>query len=127
MPPWLSTVIASIASVLVAVISSSWFSKKMLKKDVVNELATRLDKVDDNLKKMSKNDKDLKIANVALLKNQFNSLSKKAINRGYITFDELDTLKDLSVPYFALDDETGEGHTLLKKAEELPLRKNEDI
>lgn len=125
MPPWLSTIIASIASVLVAVISSSWFSKKMLKNDVVNELATRLDKVDDKLDAMANTDEDFKNANVALLRDRFMYISKKAIRNGYITFEELDTLKDLSVPYFELDDKTGEGHTLLKKVEELPI-KNED-
>ena len=49
-------------------------------------------------------------------------LSKNAINEGSITFDELQTIKDLSVPYFELDDVTGEGKVLLSKVEQLPIK-----
>lgn len=122
MPPWLSTVVASIASVLVAVISSSWFSKRMMRKDILGELSRRLDNVDGILTNMANNDAKLKQANVALLRDRFMFLSKNAINEGSITFDELQTIKDLSVPYFELDDVTGEGKVLLSKVEQLPIK-----
>ena len=122
MPPWLSTVVASIASVLVAVISSSWFSKRMMRKDVLGELSRRLDNVDSVLTGMANNDAKLKQANVALLRDRFMFLSKKAIEEGSISFDELQTIKDLSVPYFELDDVTGEGKVLLSKVEQLPIK-----
>lgn len=122
MPPWLSTIVASIASVLVAVISSSWFSKRMMRKDILGELSRRLDNVDGTLTGMANNDAKLKQANVALLRDRFMFLSKNAINEGSITFDELQTIKDLSVPYFELDDVTGEGKVLLSKVEQLPIK-----
>jgi hypothetical protein len=122
MPPWLSTIVASIASVLVAVISSSWFSKRMMRKDILDELSRRLDNVDSALSEMANNDAKLKQANVALLRDRFMFLSKNAINEGSITFDELQTIKDLSVPYFELDDVTGEGKVLLSKVEQLPIK-----
>lgn len=122
MPPWLSTIVASIASVLVAVISSSWFSKKMMRKDILDELSRRLDNVNGVLTDMANNDAKLKQANVALLRDRFMFLSKNAINEGSITFDELQTIKDLSVPYFELDDVTGEGKVLLSKVEQLPIK-----
>ena len=122
MPPWLSTIVASIASVLVAVISSSWFSKRMMRKDILGELSRRLDNVDGVLTGMANNDAKLKQANVALLRDRFMFLSKKAINEGSITFDELQTIKDLSLPYFELDDVTGEGKVLLSKVEQLPIK-----
>ena len=122
MPPWLSTVVASIASVLVAVISSSWFSKRMMRKDILGELSRRLDNVDSVLTGMANNDAKLKQANVALLRDRFMFLSKKAIEEGSISFDELQTIKDLSVPYFELDDVTGEGKVLLGKVEQLPIK-----
>lgn len=122
MPPWLSTVVASIASVLVAVISSSWFSKRMMRKDILGELSRRLDNVDSVLTGMANNDAKLKQANVALLRDRFMFLSKKAIEEGSISFDELQTIKDLSVPYFELDDVTGEGKVLLSKVEQLPIK-----
>jgi len=122
MPPWLSTIVASIASVLVAVVSSSWFSKRMMRKDILGELSRRLDNVDGTLANMANNDAKLKQANVALLRDRFMFLSKNAINEGSITFDELQTIKDLSVPYFELDDVTGEGKVLLSKVEQLPIK-----
>lgn len=122
MPPWLSTIVASITSVLVAVVSSSWFSKRMMRKDILGELSRRLDNVDGTLANMSNNDAKLKQANVALLRDRFMFLSKNAINEGSITFDELQTIKDLSVPYFELDDVTGEGKVLLSKVEQLPIK-----
>ena len=122
MPPWLSTVVASIASVLVAVISSSWFSKRMMRKDILGELSRRLDNVDSVLTGMANNDAKLKQANVALLRDRFMFLSKNAIKEGSITFDDLQTIKDLSVPYFELDDVTGEGKVLLSKVEQLPIK-----
>ena len=122
MPPWLSTIVASIASVLVAVISSSWFSKRMMRKDILGELSRRLDNVDSVLTGMANNDAKLKQANVALLRDRFMFLSKKAIEEGSISFDELQTIKDLSVPYFELDDVTGEGKVLLSKVEQLPIK-----
>ena len=122
MPPWLSTIVASIASVLVAVISSSWFSKKMMRKDILGELSRRLDNVDGVLTGMANNDAKLKQANVALLRDRFMFLSKNAINEGSISFDDLQTIKDLSVPYFELDDVTGEGKVLLSKVEQLPIK-----
>lgn len=122
MPPWLSTIVASIASVLVAVISSSWFSKRMMRKDILGELSRRLDNVDSALSEMADNDAKFKQANVALLRDRFMALSKNAINEGSITFDELQTIKDLSVPYFELDDVTGEGKVLLSKVEQLPIK-----
>lgn len=122
MPPWLSTIVASIASVLVAVISSSWFSKKMMRKDILGELSRRLDNVDGVLTGMADNDAKLKQANVALLRDRFMALSKKAIEDGSISFDDLQTIKDLSVPYFELDDVTGEGKVLLSKVEQLPIK-----
>lgn len=122
MPPWLSTIVASIASVLVAVISSSWFSKRMMRKDILGELSRRLDNVDSVLTGMANNDAKLKQANVALLRDRFMLLSKKAIKEGSITFDDLQTIKDLSVPYFELDDVTGEGKVLLGKVEQLPIK-----
>lgn len=122
MPPWLSTIVASIASVLVAVISSSWFSKRMMRKDILGELSRRLDNVDGVLTGMANNDAKLKQANVALLRDRFMFLSKKAINEGSISFDDLQTIKDLSVPYFELDDVTGEGKVLLSKVEQLPIK-----
>lgn len=122
MPPWLSTIVASITSVLVAVISSSWFSKRMMRKDVLGELSRRLDNVDGILTGMANNDTKLKQANVALLRDRFMFLSKKAIKDGYISFDDLQTIKDLSVPYFELDDVTGEGKVLLSKVEQLPIK-----
>ena len=122
MPPWLSTVVASIAPVLVAVFSSSWFSKRMMRKDILDELSRRLDNVDSALSKMANNDAKFKQANVALLRDRFMFLSKKAIEEGSITFDDLQTIKDLSVPYFELDDVTGEGKVLLGKVEQLPIK-----
>lgn len=122
MPPWLSTIVASIASVLVAVISSSWFSKRMMRKDILDELSRRLDNVDSTLSGMADNDTKLKQANVALLRDGFMVLSKKAIEDGSISFDDLQTIKDLSVPYFELDDATGEGKVLLSKVEQLPIK-----
>lgn len=122
MPPWLSTIVASIASVLVAVISSSWFSKRMMRKDILGELSRRLDNVDGVLTGMANNDAKLKQANVALLRDRFMFLSKKAIKDGSISFDDLQTIKDLSVPYFELDDVTGEGKVLLSKVEQLPIK-----
>jgi len=122
MPPWLSTIVASITSVLVAVVSSSWFSKRMMRKDILGELSRRLDNVDGTLANMANNDAKLKQANVALLRDRFMFLSKNAINEGSITFDELQTIKDLSVPYFELDDVTGEGKVLLSKVEQLPIK-----
>ena len=122
MPPWLSTIVASIASVLVAVISSSWFSKRMMRKDILDELSRRLDNVDSALSEMANNDAKLKQANVALLRDRFMALSKKAIEDGSISFDDLQTIKDLSVPYFELDDVTGEGKVLLSKVEQLPIK-----
>ena len=122
MPPWLSTIVASIASVLVAVISSSWFSKRMMRKDILGELSRRLDNVDGVLTGMADNDAKLKQANVALLRDRFMTLSKKAIEDGSISFDDLQTIKDLSVPYFELDDVTGEGKVLLSKVEQLPIK-----
>lgn len=122
MPPWLSTIVASIASVLVAVISSSWFSKRMMRKDILGELSRRLDNVDGTLANMANNDAKLKQANVALLRDRFMFLSKNAINEGSISFDDLQTIKDLSVPYFELDDVTGEGKVLLSKVEQLPIK-----
>lgn len=122
MPPWLSAIVASIASVLVAVISSSWFSKRMMRKDILGELSRRLDNVDGVLASMADNDTKLKQANVALLRDRFMALSKKAIEDGSISFDDLQTIKDLSVPYFELDDVTGEGKVLLSKVEQLPIK-----
>lgn len=122
MPPWLSTVVASIASVLVAVFSSSWFSKRMMRRDILDELSRRLDNVDRALSEMADNDAKFKQANVALLRDRFMSLSREAINEGSISFDELQTIKDLSIPYFELDDVTGEGKVLLSKVEQLPIK-----
>lgn len=122
MPPWLSTVVASIASVLVAVFSSSWFSKRMMRRDILDELSRRLDNVDSALSEMADNDAKFKQANVALLRDRFMSLSREAINEGSISFDELQTIKDLSIPYFELDDVTGEGKVLLSKVEQLPIK-----
>lgn len=122
MPPWLSTVVASIASVLVAVFSSSWFSKRMMRKDILDELSRRLDNVDSALSNMADNDAKFKQANVALLRDRFMHLSRKAINEGSISFEELQTIKDLSIPYFELDDVTGEGKVLLSKVEQLPIK-----
>lgn len=122
MPPWLSTVVASVASVLVAVFSSSWFSKRMMRKDILDELSKRLDKVDSALSEMAGNDAKFKQANVALLRDRFMSLSREAIKEGSISFDELQTIKDLSIPYFELDDVSGEGKVLLSKVEQLPIK-----
>lgn len=122
MPPWLSTVVASIASVLVAVFSSSWFSKRMMRRDILDELSRRLDNVDSALSEMADNDAKFKQANVALLRDRFMSLSREAINEGSISFEELQTIKDLSIPYFELDDVTGEGKVLLSKVEQLPIK-----
>lgn len=122
MPPWLSTVVASIASVLVAVFSSSWFSKRMMRRDILDELSRRLDNVDSALSEMADNDAKFKQANVALLRDRFMSLSREAINEGSISFDELQTIKDLSIPYFELDDVSGEGKVLLSKVEQLPIK-----
>lgn len=122
MPPWLSTVVASITSVLVAVFSSSWFSKRMMRRDILDELSRRLDNVDSALSEMADNDAKYKQANVALLRDRFMYLSRKAINEGSISFDELQTIKDLSIPYFELNDVTGEGKVLLSKVEQLPIK-----
>lgn len=122
MPPWLSTIVASVASVLVAVISSSWFSKRMMRKDILEELSKRLDNVDNALSEMAGNDAKFKQANVALLRDRFMSLSREAIKEGSISFDELQTIKDLSIPYFELDDVNGEGKVLLSKVEQLPIK-----
>lgn len=122
MPPWLSTVVASIASVLVAVFSSSWFSKRMMRRDILDELSRRLDNVDSALSEMADNDAKFKQANVALLRDRFMSLSREAIKEGSISFEELQTIKDLSIPYFELDDVTGEGKVLLSKVEQLPIK-----
>lgn len=122
MPPWLSTVVASITSVLVAVFSSSWFSKRMMRRDILDELSRRLDNVDSALSEMADNDAKFKQANVALLRDRFMYLSRKAINEGSISFEELQTIKDLSIPYFELDDVTGEGKVLLSKVEQLPIK-----
>lgn len=122
MPPWLSTVVASITSVLVAVISSSWFSKRMMRRDILDELSRRLDNVDSALSEIADNDAKFKQANVALLRDRFMYLSRKAIDEGSISFEELQTIKDLSIPYFELDDVTGEGKVLLSKVEQLPIK-----
>lgn len=121
MAPWLSTIIASIASVVAAIVTSSWFSKKMLKKDVTEELAAKLDDTMDKLDAISDTGEKLRTADVALLKDRFDPLCRSAIKKGYITFEELEAIKSLSVPFFDLDDETGEYHTLLQKVESLPL------
>lgn len=126
MAPWLSTIIASIASVIVAILSSNWFSKKMLKKDITEELVTRLDRTDNKLDAIGDTDKKLRDADIALLKDRFTYLCREAIKNGYVTFSELESIKLLSAPFFELDDETGEGHTLLSKVENLPLRSDVD-
>lgn len=129
MPPWVTTIIASVTSVLVAVISSGWFAKKMSKKDSLNEVIERLDDIDKKISSIEtqieanqKKDENFKEANVALLRDRFMHVAKTALKQGSITTADLEDLKKLSVPYFALDDEDGMGHILLEKVENLPLK-----
>lgn len=130
MNPILTTIITGVCSVIVAVITSSWFAKKMTKDDRIDELAKDIKDIKERQKKIEqtvttwqKCDENLKEANVALLKDRFNYLSNKALEKGSITITDLNAITRLSIPYFKLDDEDGTGHNLLERVKELPLEK----
>lgn len=131
MSPVITTVITGVFSVLVAVITSGWFAKKMMKDDRIEELAKDLKvikerqlKIDDAIETWKKEDLNLKEANVALLKDRFECQANNALDRGTITVAELNAITKLSVPYFKLDDADGTGHVLLEKVRQLPLEKS---
>lgn len=122
MPPWISTIVASVTSIIVAIISSQWFAKKLMKKDITENLQSSINDLRESVDNNNKTAETLKDANVALLKERFEYLSTKALRRGSVTIDELQVIRKLSVPYFRLDDADGSGKVLLKKVEELPIR-----
>ena len=121
MPPWLSTIIASIASIIVAVISSSWFSKKMLQHSQTDEILSRLDNIEKAQKEQTKVTTDLRDADIAIMEDRYNFLCKKAIHDKHISTQDLQAIHKLSVYYFRFDDIDGSGKALLHKVEELPI------
>lgn len=132
MEPIVTTVLTGVFSVLVAVITSTWFSKRMMKDDRIEELAKDIkvikDKQDNIEKKLDenrKNDEMLSEASIGLLKDRFEHLSNKALEEGAISMADLNAITRLSVSYFKLDDADGTGHNLLERVKQLPLKKNE--
>lgn len=132
MNPILTTIITGVCSVVVAIITSSWFAKKMTKDDRIDELAKDIKDIKERQKTIEqtvtswqKCDEKLKEANVALLKDRFNYLGNKALEKGSITITDLNAITRLSIPYFKLDDEDGTGHNLLERVKQLPLEKED--
>lgn len=133
MSPVITTVITGVFSVIVAVITSGWFAKKMMKDDRIEELGKDLKdikerqvKIEDAIETWKAEDFTLKEANIALLKDRFEYQANTALDRGAITVAELNAITKLSVPYFKLDDADGTGHVLLEKVRQLPLEKRHE-
>lgn len=132
MNPIIASIVTGVFSVVVAVITSTWFTKKMSRDDRIDELAKdikeikkRQEKIDSTLNTWQKCDENLKEANVALLKDRFEHLSNKALEKGSVTITDLNAIARLSVPYFKLDDVDGTGHNLLERVKQLPLEKED--
>lgn len=130
MSPYVTTILTGVFSVIVAVVTSSWFSKKMMKDDRIEALGEdikdikeRQQKIETVLDDWQKSDKTLTEANVALLKDRFEHLANAALDRGSVTMAELNCITRLSVSYFKLDDADGTGHNLLERVKQLPLEK----
>lgn len=130
MGPIITTVVTGIFSVVVAVLTSSWFAKKMMKDDRIDALSKDIKDIGDRQKKMEdtldtwkEQNECLTDANVALLKDRFEHLSNTALTKGSISMNELNAIIRLSVVYFKLDDEDGTGHNLLERVKQLPLEK----
>ena len=134
MNPILTTIITcsitGVCSVIVAIITSSWFAKKMTKDDRIDELSKDIKDIKERQKTIEqtvtswqKCDENLKEANVALLKDRFDYIGNKALEKGSITITDLNAITRLSIPYFKLDDEDRTGHNLLERVKELPLEK----
>lgn len=133
MSPYVTTILTGVFSVVVAVITSSWFSKKMMKDDRIEALSEdikdiveRQKSIESVLSEWQKCDVNLTEANVALLKERFEYLADKALEKGTVTMGELNALTRLSVPYFKLDDKDGTGHNLLERVKQLPLEKSHE-
>ncbi len=131
MDPIITTIITGVFSVVVAVLTSSWFAKKMMKDDRIDalskdikEIKNKQEKIETAIDTWQEQDAMLKDANVALLKDRFEHLSEVALTKGSITVTELNAITRLSVPYFKLDDSDGTGHALLEKVNQLPLEKS---
>lgn len=133
MSPYVTTILTGVFSVVVAVITSSWFSKKMMKDDRIDALSEdikdiveRQKSIESVLNEWQKSDINLTEANIALLKERFEYLANKALEKGTVTMAELNALTRLSVPYFKLDDKDGTGHNLLERVKQLPLEKSHE-
>lgn len=130
MGPIITTVVTGIFSVVVAVLTSSWFAKKMMKDDRIDalskdikDISDRQKKIEDTLDSWKEQNECLTDANVALLKDRFEHLSNTALMKGSISMNELNAIIRLSKAYFKLDDEDGTGHNLLERVKQLPLEK----
>lgn len=126
MPPFVSTIVASIASVIVAIVSSNWFSRRMLKHSSTDEILKRLDKIEILTERNTDAAEKLRDADIALLEDRFKYLCKRSIHDGYISTQNLEAIHKLSVPFFEFDDVNGSGHSLLQKVEELPIKEDFD-
>ncbi len=133
MSPYVTTILTGVFSVVVAVITSSWFSKKMMKDDRIDALGEdikdimeRQKNIETVLEDWQKCDTNLTEAIVALLKDRFEHIANRALDRGSVTMNEMNSLTRLSVSYFKLDDKDGTGHNLLERVKQLPLEKNNE-
>lgn len=118
MPPWMSTIVASAASVLIAILSSNWFSRRMMRREHTNEILSRLDKIEEDTAQI----KDLRDADVALLEDRYKHLCRAAIRAKHISTEQLEAIHKLSEFYFKFDDSDGSGHALLRLVEQLPIQ-----
>ena len=132
MAPWVITLISVAGSVVVAIVSSSWFAKKVLQKDIVENLTKELQETNKTISDLQKDVKDLKDyvnvlsdASAASLKLEYTNFCKRAVNEGTVSLDDKEKINILGHYLFAIDDKDGTGKKLLEDVEKLPIKKEE--
>ena len=132
MAPWVITLISVAGSVVVAIVSSSWFAKKVLQKDIVENLTKELRETNKTISDLQKDVKDLKDyvnvlsdASAASLKLEYTNFCKRVVNEGMVSLDDKEKINILGYYLFTIDDKDGTGKKLLEDVEKLPIKKEE--
>lgn len=132
MAPWIITLISVAGSVVVAIVSSSWFAKKVLQKDIVENLTKELQETNKTISDLQKDVKDLKDyvnvlsdASAASLKLEYTNFCKKVVTEGMVSLDDKEKINILGHYLFTIDDKDGTGKKLLEDVEKLPIKKEE--
>ena len=122
----LTQLLTTLGAVAVAIIGSTWFGKRMDKKDktaqFMEQIDGRLEKIETKISDQDRKIDDLTNASVATIQDRFEYLCKRNIEEGHVTLSDLEGLKKLSVSLFKLDDLDGYYKTLLSKVEALPTK-----